>query len=510
MYRREHRHQLSFEDFFLPFGGKLSGDNRWIKLAELIPWNELEDDYAAQFCKGFGAPAKPFRMALGALIIKARLGLTDEELVEQIKENPYLQFFIGLEAFQYSAPFDPSMMVYFRKRLPEAVVNDCNERIVRYGLKVIRSSDSQGPSDDNGSGGGSTSLAGQPKPSSQKPPNQGSLLIDATCAPVDIRHPTDLSLLNEAREVTEILIDAMHPQIRESFGNKPRTHRKKARQQFLAVAKKKRPRINKIRKAIKQQLGHLKRNLASIDAMIADGGCLLAAGRHNYQKLLVISELVRQQSILYHADSRSIPDRIVSLCQAHIRPIVRGKARCNVEFGAKISISVTGEGFTFLDRLSYDPYNEGEDLNAQAIAYRCRYGHYPEVICADQIYRTRSNRAFCQRHGIRLSGPRLGRPKNDPELVAAEKQQFIDDQRQRNAVEGKIGQGKRRFGLGLIREKLPATQGSTIALNVLVMNLEKLLELLIVLFAYMLRLLFSNQPGKGSRFVHLCAQVALA
>ncbi len=78
----------------------------------------------------------------------------------------------------------------------------------------------------------------------------------------------------------------------------------------------------------------------------------------------------------------------------------------------------------------------------------------------------------------RLSGPRLGRPKNDPELVAAEKQQFIDDQRQRNAVEGKIGQGKRRFGLGLIREKLAVTQGSTIAINVLVMNLEKLLELL--------------------------------
>ncbi len=103
-------------------GGKLSGDNRRIKLAELIPWDELEDDYAAQFCKGFGAPAKPFRMALGALLIKARLGLTDEELVEQMKENPCLQFFIGLEAFQYSAQFDPSMMVYFHKRLPEAVV----------------------------------------------------------------------------------------------------------------------------------------------------------------------------------------------------------------------------------------------------------------------------------------------------------------------------------------------------------------------------------------------------
>jgi IS5 family transposase len=104
-------------------------------------------------------------------------------------------------------------MVNFRKRLPEAVVNDCNERIVRHGLKVIRLSDSQGLGDTNGSGGGSTSSAARPKSSSQKQLNQGSLLIDATCTPADIRHPTDLSLLNEAREATEILIDAMHPQV---------------------------------------------------------------------------------------------------------------------------------------------------------------------------------------------------------------------------------------------------------------------------------------------------------
>jgi hypothetical protein len=245
MYRREHRHQLSFEDFFLPFGGKLSGENRWIKLAELIPWDELEDDYAAQFCKGFGAPAKPFRMALGALIIKARLGLTDEELVEQLKENPYLQFFIGLEGFQYSAPFDPSMMVYFRKRLPESVVNDCNERIVRHGLNVIRSAAASDHDDDDSSyGEGAAQDADEQNASEEERTNQGSLLIDATCVPADIRHPTDLSLLNVdavfsegvARELTETLIDAMHSQVRESFGHKPRTHRKQARQHFLAVA----------------------------------------------------------------------------------------------------------------------------------------------------------------------------------------------------------------------------------------------------------------------------------
>ena len=282
MYRREHPDQLSFKDFFLPFGGQLSGDNRWIKLAELIPWDELEDDYASQFCKGFGAPAKPFRMALGALIIKARLGLTDEELVEQIKENPYLQFFIGLEGYQHSAPFDPSMMVYFRKRLPESLVNACNERIVRHGLNVIRSAAATDHDDDSSHGGGTARPADQQIGSNTTRPNQGSLLIDATCIPADIRHPTDLSLLNEARELTEALIDAMHAQIRDAFGHKPRTHRKQARQQFLSVAKKKRPRISKIRKAIRQQLGHLRRNLVSIDALTACGATLLAAGRYAY------------------------------------------------------------------------------------------------------------------------------------------------------------------------------------------------------------------------------------
>lgn len=508
MYRHEHRDQLSFKDFFLPFGGQLSGDNRWIKLAELIPWDELEADYAAQLCKGFGAPAKPFRMALGALIIKARLGLTDEELVEQIKENPYLQFFIGLEGFQFSAPFDPSMMVYFRKRLPEAVVNDCNERIVQHGLNLIRSAETEEHDRDDSQGGGGSVFDTEQNISSTKViDNQGSLLIDATCAPVDIRYPTDLSLLNEAREVTEVLIDSMYKTVRESFDHKPRTHRKQARQQFLAVAKKKRPRINKIRRAIKQQLAYLRRNLTSIDALTSCGGCLLAAGRAIYQKLLVVSELVRQQTILYHSESRSIPDRIVSLSQAHVRPIVRGKARSNVEFGAKISISVTGDGLTFLDRLSFNPYNEGEDLRAQALAYRRRHGCYPEVICADQIYRTRSNRAFCQRHSIRLSGPPLGRPKSDPELIAAEKKQFMNDQRKRNAVEGKIGECKRRYGLGLIREKLIATQGSSIAMNILVMNLQKLLQLLFVFIGLFWQLLIATTKTHHANRVALSNQL---
>ena len=114
---------------------------------------------------------------------------------------------------------------------------------------------------------------------------------------------------------------------------------------------------------------------------------------------------------------------------------------------------------------------------------------------------------FCQHHGIRLSGPRLGRPKKDPEMVAAEKQQFVDDQRQRNAVEGKIGQGKRRYGLGLIREMLAATQGSSIAMNILVMNLQKLLELLFVFFVFLWELLVSTLGLQRANKVGLSYQL---
>ena len=207
-------------------------------------------------------------------------------------------------------------------------MNDCNERIVQHGLNLIRASETEDHDQDDCQGGGEGSACDIEQNLNSKTTieNQGSLLIDATCAPVDIRYPTDLSLLNEAREVTEVLIDSMYKQVRESFDHKPRTYRKQARQQFLAVAKRKRPGINKIRKAIKQQIAYLRRNLTSIEALASCGGCLLAAGRPIYQKLLVVSELVRQQTILYHSESRSIPDRIVSLSQAHVRPIVRGKA----------------------------------------------------------------------------------------------------------------------------------------------------------------------------------------
>lgn len=119
MYRNNYNGQISIEDFHVPFGGTLDPDNRWVLFYSLMPWEELEETYAPQFNPTTGAPAKPVRLALGALFIKQRLGLTDEETVEQIRENAYMQFFLGFSGYSSKAQFDPSMMVNFRKRFSE-------------------------------------------------------------------------------------------------------------------------------------------------------------------------------------------------------------------------------------------------------------------------------------------------------------------------------------------------------------------------------------------------------
>lgn len=131
MYRESDETQLDFNDFYLPFGGNLNGQNRWVILSQKIPWKQMEKAYAIQFSdKGMGAPGKPFRMALGALIIKEKLQVSDEELVNQIIENPYLQYFIGMESYSAEAPFDSSLMVYFRKRLDGELLTKANEIII--------------------------------------------------------------------------------------------------------------------------------------------------------------------------------------------------------------------------------------------------------------------------------------------------------------------------------------------------------------------------------------------
>ena len=437
-------------------------------MADMIPWDEIEKNYADLFNDKIGNVAKPARMALGSLIIKERGGHSDEETVEQIKENPYLQFFIGLEEFTTKAPFDPSLMTHFRKRFSLEALKAINEKICQIERKDNDDEPpAQGPAE-----------TGEQSSKQEKPKNKGKLILDATCAPADIRYPSDLSLLNEAREKTEETIDTLYNPLRGSI-KKPRTYRVKARKQYLLVAKTRRPNSKQIRKAIGQQLRYLRRNLTSIQKL-EELHRVSPLNRRQQQNLATIKELYRQQKYMYEHRTHRIENRIVSISQPHIRPIVRGKIKAPTEFGAKISISLIN-GYALLDRLEWDNFNEGTTLIPSVEQYKMIHGCYPKSVHVDAIYRNRENIRYCTARGIRLSGPRLGRPPK--EIPPAVKRLERQDARVRNAVEGKFGEGKRRYGLGRVMARLQETSETVIALQFLVMNLEHRLRLLFIFFS---------------------------
>ena len=472
MYRKPQSNQLAFEDFVVPFGGKLRRTNRWVILAKQIPWEEVEAAYARQFSQeDLGAPAKTSRLAFGALLLKERLGVTDRELVEQIMENPYLQYFLGLTTYQDEAPFHHSLLTTFRKRFTHESLSTINEVIARRIAEVPSSKEPP-----SATVALSATNQGDTKNDDEPPPPNGQLLLDATCVPADITYPTDLKLLNEAREKTEAIIDTLHA-ARTSPTKKPRTYRQKARQAYLSLAKARKPGRRKRRRGIGQQLRYLRRNLSTI-ARLAEEGLFRALPHQRYRHLLIIQELYRQQHWMYTHRCHRIADRIVSISQPHVRPIVRGKAGTPVEFGAKLSVSVV-KGVSFVDRISWDAYHEAEDLVPQIEAYRRRFGHDPASVHVDQIYRTRENRRYCVSRGIRLSGPPLGRPRTITAATAEEAKrthhQVQDDACARMAIEGKFGQGKRRFGLGCLMAKLAGTSETMIHVSFVVMNLELLL-----------------------------------
>ncbi len=463
MYRKVEQAPSSAEDFELSNGCKLAADNRWVILAQLIPWAEFEQEYAQNFEPEVGPPAKSFRLALGALIIKEKLGISDRETVEQIRENPYLQYFIGQSSYSNEIPFDASLLVHFRQRISAELVNQVNREVVRRLREAVRSDGEKKNQEEE----------------SEPPKNQGKLILDATCAPADISYPTDLKLLNQARVYTEKIIDVLYEALKEKIKPKPRTYRKIARKDYLGVAKKRQPTRKQKRKAIKKQLQYLKRNLSHIAQLIELGASLNNLSKRQYKTLLVVSEVYRQQLWLFKNNKHSIEDRIVSLSQPHIRPIVRGKAGKPVEFGAKLSASCF-EGYAILELISWNNFNESGNFKAQVEAYRDFTGSYPESVHVDKIYRTRENRAWCKERGIRISGPPLGRP---PAHISPEqKKQALKDEEVRNSIEGKFGQGKRRFSLDRVMAKLTNTSETAIAITFLVMNLSTALKRFFVCF----------------------------
>jgi IS5 family transposase len=400
-----------------------------------------------------GRPCKDARLVVGALIIKHKLTLSDEEAVMQIQENPYLQYFVGFSSYKDEPPFASSLFVDIRKRMGEDVFSSFEKVIL--------------------------DKIGKPKQASAgSVENRGKLLVDATVAEQSVKYPTDISLLNKSREISEKLIDELYA-LSDST-KKPRTYRQKARRQFLVLAKNKKPSLKVRRRGIREQLQYLRRNLKHISILLDEVGSAPFPLPHKLQRQYWIIQCVYKQQDGMYKDRRSRCDnRIVSISQPHVRPIVRGKAGKKTEFGAKISVSMT-DGLAFVDHIGWDAFNESKDLKQQVEEYKQRYGYYPEAVLADQLYGSRENRKYLKEKGIRFGGKALGRPpKETPEnaeRLQRERKQRILDSRERIPIEGKFGQGKNGYRLNYIRAKLQKTSEAWINCIFLVMNLKVLLR----------------------------------
>ena len=191
---------------------------------------------------------------------------------------------------------------------------------------------------------------------------------------------------------------------------------------------------------------------------------------HRDQRIYwVIQHIYEQQSKMYNEHTHSIENRIVNIYQPYVRPIVRGKDKAQVEFGAKLGVSIQ-DGYARINTLSWEAYNERTDLKKQVEAYKELNVCYPEVVITDKIYGTRENRQWLKELGIRYSGKPLGRPASKSQTQYWKRKQKIE-QGIRNQVKGKFGQGENGYNLNKVRARTSKTSESWIAAIFFVMNL---------------------------------------
>lgn len=483
--------QLTLEGFKHPFDQELDSNNRWVILSQLTPWDELAAIYSRNLRDDSGRLSVDIRMVIASLIVKHRLGLSDRDTVDEIAENIYIQFFCGLKSFQRGRPFDPSLFVDIRKRMGSEKFDAFNDTVISRieRLKPKRKrivSDKQDDNEmddapDDGDQVSSNTCEKDDKQGNKKnghipaTRNNGKLKIDATVADQQISYPTDHGLVNRSREESERIIDLLYELKRSRFDKKPRTYRRKARRQYLALAKKKNKTKKEIRKSIGQQLRYLKRNIKNIHFLLDMFEKEVFPLSYRDQKIFwVIQHIYVQQKTMYDMKAHSHPNRIVSIYQPYVRPIVRGKDKAAVEFGSKISL-MECEGMSKVDHISWEAFNEAEDMQMQVEKFHKTFGCYPELLLADRIYLNRENRAWLKEKGIRIVGKPLGRPPKE-QLSPYQQRKQKKERNQRNNVEGKIGQGKNGYGLNKIKARRRDTSESWISAIFFVMNLMHLMK----------------------------------
>lgn len=456
----------------------LSKSNRWVKLGDNIPWEKVEKEYNKRLKNSHnGAGNKPARMVVGALIVKHVENLSDEKTIQAIQENPYMQYLLGLPAFTEKPIFVPELLVLVRKRLDHDFFNMLTLMLAETDGSCPKAERKDEDENDHG----------------------GTMKIDATCCNAEVRYPTDSNLLEDGSKLIDRLLDKF---CNRHHISKPQTHRVEARKAFITLTKKKCKGRKLIDRTKLIQIRCLQADIQIFMKFLGNqmSNLLKCFNRHDCKCLQAAFGMFEQQKMMFENGVRSCIDRIISIYQPHLRPIVRGKAKAKVEFGAKVGASIVN-GYTYVDHLSWDAYNESTDLISQIALYKQRFDMLPDEIQADKLYLSRTNRGLIRNGFINCYNHPLGRPpKEENDKSAEDKRRAIGE---RNEIEGTFGTSKRIYKADNIRAKLSETADTWIGACFFAKNVIKFLRglLCLILKKWTVSVL-SNENSKNNIYLY--------
>ena len=472
MYCKFKNNDISMLDFGQSWSIELDMNHPLIQVAQFVPWSKFENDYRNLFPSHTGRSSFSFRTAFATLILSAYTKLADRKLCTAISENPYYQYFIGFSSYTTKLPFCHTTIQNFRKRInPEMVMKINNELCDYINSKV--NGEIEAPANTQYM----LNLDNSDKDSNEDNKeivfddfNFGTAIIDATCSPSYIKYPQDYQLINDARLLTEKYIDRLYL-LSNKEGLKPRTYRRNLNKKFVKVSKMKRKSTSELRSLKLLLLNAINRNIRYIDDYKNKS---IYLPHKDEEKLEIVKEIYNQQKYMFDNHTNKVKNRIVSLDQPFLRPIVRGKVKSPVEFGLKYDLCIHEDKLARFEKVSFDPYNESQVLIDAIKKFKMVKGCYPERVLVDQIYRTRENIKFCKDHNIRISGPKLGRPIKSDDFTKKEKAQNKKDNIDRIEVERFFSKTKRCYGANIIRNRLKETTITTVVFTVIAANLFSL------------------------------------
>ena len=312
-------------DLFRSSLNELDKHNRWVMLGDSLPWSALEREYNSRLDnREKGAGNKPARMVISALIIKHKLNLGDEETIEIIRENPYMQYMCGLSEFTDKPIFDPSLFVTIRKRIS---IDDINSLTLRL-MEEERHRKQDGSKDDNPPVAQQSDGDAAEFTDGKGRLHKGVLKIDATCADAEVRYPVDVDLLHDGcRKIHDYMTEVC-----KRFGlGKSRSCYKDARRSYLSLIKTAKKKGRMVKDTMERLLGYLRKDLHRLLELFAvDENRYEMFSQSDRKVLTAIIRMYHQQVWMLKTGTHHCADRIVSIFQPHVRHIVKGEGQGGV------------------------------------------------------------------------------------------------------------------------------------------------------------------------------------